>query len=377
MKIVHVDLGKTLRGGQEKLLLLARGLRDRGHEQWLVCQIGSALEGWARDQGFPALTVPGFDPGQLGAIRRLRRTLKVERPEILHAHDARGQNLAWLGSQFLPVRRVVNRDVTFHPRMPGGLWLQGLKYAHTADFVITCSDYIRQSLIESGVPADRIEVIYPASEWPEDPTSDHKRSAARAASGFREQDFVAGHVGAFTHEKGQDIAIESAMILKQKLPNGRIVLAGEVSAEAMRELRRRYPGLQDFIHLPGYVADLEMFFAALDLFIMPSRDEGLGISAIQAMARGLAVVASRVGGLPEIVEEGQTGWLVPPGSPQALADAIVQAASEPARLHEMGNKARQRALQFSSTLMVKRTEALYERLAGKNKVQSRKSKVES
>jgi glycosyltransferase involved in cell wall biosynthesis len=96
---------------------------------------------------------------------------------------------------------------------------------------------------------------------------------------------------------------------------------------------------------------------------MPSRAEGLGSAALVAMAQGVPVVASRVGGLPEVVEEGETGWLVPPGSPQALADAITHAASDPERLREMGNKARQRALQFSSTLMVELTEALYLRLA--------------
>jgi glycosyltransferase involved in cell wall biosynthesis len=362
LKIVHVDLGKTLRGGQEKLLLLARGLRDRGHQQWLACQNGTPLEGKARDQGMPVLTVPAFDPGQLGAIRRLRRTLLAERPDILHAHDARGQNLAWLASQGLPVRRVANRDVTFHPKIPGGQWLQSWKYTHTADLVVTCSGYIKQSLIRSGVPAAKIEVIYAAIKWPELPPSASNRSGARAAWGFGEQDFVAGHVGAFTSEKGQDIAIEAAALLIQRLPSARIVLAGEVSEEALGNLRRRYPGLEGHVHLPGYVPDLEAFFAGLDLFIMPSRGEGFGISALQAMAHGVPVVASRVGGLPEIIEDGETGWLIPPGSPQALAEAIVHAASDRARLREMGLKARERARQFSSELMVERTEAVYEKL---------------
>jgi glycosyltransferase involved in cell wall biosynthesis len=362
LKIVHVDLGKTLRGGQEQLLLLARGLRDRGHEQWLACQNGTPLEAQARDQGIPVLTAPAFDPGQLGAIRRLRRTLRAQRPEILHAHDARGQNLAWLASRGLPVRRVANRDVTFHPKIPGGLWLQSWKYTHTADLVVTCSDYIRQSLIRSGVPAARIEVIYAAIEWPEQPPSAYDRSTARAAWGFGEQEFVAGHVGAFAPEKGQDIAVEAAALLKQRLPNIRIVLAGEISEEVLRGLRRRYPGLEGHVQLPGYVPNLEAFFTALDLFIMPSRGEGLGISALQAMARGLAVVATNVGGLPEIVEDGHSGWLVPPDSPSALATAIQEAASDRTRLVRFGVNARAHAREFSPERMVDHVETLYRRL---------------
>lgn len=363
MKIVHVDLGKTLRGGQEQLLLLARGLRDRGHQQWLACRNGTPLEGRARDHGIPVLTVPAFDPGQIGAIRRLRRILRAEQPDILHAHDARGQNIAWLASQGLPVRRVANRDVTFHPKIPGGRWLQSWKYTHMADLVVTCSGYIRQSLIRTGVPADRIEVIYGAIEWPKRPPTACRPSSARAAWGFGEQEFVAGHVGAFTREKGQDIAIEAAVLLKQRLPDLRIVLAGEISEEVLRDLRRRYPGLEDHVLLPGYVPDLEAFFAALDLFIMPSRGEGLGISALQAMARGLAVVATNVGGLAEIVEDGHSGWLIPPDSPQALADAVSLASRDRAKLIEFGCNGRKRAEEFSAAVMVSRMEALYHRLA--------------
>jgi len=104
------------------------------------------------------------------------------------------------------------------------------------------------------------------------------------------------------------------------------------------------------------------FFAGLDLFIMPSRAEGLGSSALMAMAYGCAVVASRVGGLPEVVEEGRTGWLVPAESPRDLADAIAAAASDRARLNQFGANARERARQFSSDIMRERSEALYMRL---------------
>jgi glycosyltransferase involved in cell wall biosynthesis len=118
--------------------------------------------------------------------------------------------------------------------------------------------------------------------------------------------------------------------------------------------------------LLGYVENLTEFFAALDLYIMPSRSESWGLAALDAMAHGLPVVASDVGGLPEVVEEGATGWLVPPGVPAALADAIATAASDPQRLRQLGRNARQRASQFSSEQTVARVEAVYHRvLAGR------------
>ena len=364
MKIVHVDLGKTLRGGQEKLLLLVRGLKARGHQQWLVCREGSPLEKPIRSHDIPILTTPAFDPFQLRAIRRLRRTLRAERPEILHAHDARGQNLAWLASRGLAVRRVANRDVPFLPHIPGGNWLQRWKYTHTSDLVVTCSGYVKETLVGRGVPASRVEVVYAAIEPPKPDPLGGIRSSARAAWGFGEKEFVVGNVGAFTPEKGQDIAIEAAALLKQESPNIRFVLAGEASEEALSKLRQRYPGFENYVRLPGYVPDLEAFFAGLDLFIMPSRGEGLGLSAIQAMARGLAVVATKVGGLMEIVEDGHTGWLIPPESPQALADAIYRASCNCTELTELGRNGRKRAEEFSPETMVNRAEALYKRLVG-------------
>ena len=123
----------------------------------------------------------------------------------------------------------------------------------------------------------------------------------------------------------------------------------------------------DRVGLPGYVENLSEFFAGLDLYVMPSLAEGLGSSVLLAMAHGLAVVASRIGGLPEVVEEGSTGWLVAPEpggavSPAALAGAIAAAASDRQRLREFGAEARKGARQFSSDIMVARTEALYKRL---------------
>jgi glycosyltransferase involved in cell wall biosynthesis len=113
----------------------------------------------------------------------------------------------------------------------------------------------------------------------------------------------------------------------------------------------------------GPVENLPEFFAALDLYIMPSRAEGLGSSALLAMAHGVPVVATRVGGLPEVVEDERTGWLVPPDSPVALANAIISAASDRVRLRTLALQARERAKQYASDIMVERTESLYFRLA--------------
>jgi glycosyltransferase involved in cell wall biosynthesis len=115
---------------------------------------------------------------------------------------------------------------------------------------------------------------------------------------------------------------------------------------------------------PGFVADRKEFFAALDLFIMPSRSEGWGLAAAEALAHGIPVVASDTGGLACIVEPGHTGWLVAPGDPRALAGAIEEAASDLQRLKEMSSRARESSARFSAQKTADLTEGFYRRLIG-------------
>ena len=173
-----------------------------------------------------------------------------------------------------------------------------------------------------------------------------------------------GLLGASTPEKGQDLALAALALLADKLPQARLVFAGDESASpGNSSMPGAKPDCTGILRL-GPIEDLASFFPGLDLFVMPSKAEGLGSSALWAMAYGLPVVATRVGGLPEIVVENETGWLIPPGSPQALADAILLASRDRARLMEFGRNGRKRAEGFSAAIMVSRTEALYRHLAG-------------
>ena len=368
LKVVHVDTGKEMRGGQHQILLLADGLRQRGHEQLIVCPDGSPLEERARGSGFRVFAMPTHDPGHAYGTLQLRQQLNAERCEILHAHDGRSQTIAYLATAGSPAGRVATRRVTFLPSgLASRLAVHRLKYDLTCDAIIAISQFVRRLLVRAGVPEAKMDVIPDGIVAPAELPGPDVRSRARAQWGFGEQEFVVGHVGAFTPEKGQETAIAAMILLAEKLPNARLVLAGAVPAPAPRYHRALLERAGDRVRLPGYVANLSEFFAGLDLYVMPSLAEGLGSSALLAMAHGLAVAASRVGGLPEVVEEGSTGWLVAPEpggavSPAALAGAIAGAASDRQRLREFGANARERARQFSSDIMVARTEALYKRL---------------
>jgi glycosyltransferase involved in cell wall biosynthesis len=286
--------------------------------------------------------------------RALRRLLMEEHAGIVHAHSGRAHNLATVSALGLDVRKVVTRHVAFAPRHP---LVHKLKYSLACDGIIAVSQPVRAALIQADVPSSKIEVIHTGIEIPLEPPDEAGRRAARERFGFPADCVAAGHMGAFTSEKGQDVAIDAVALCELSL-RIRLALAGEGPLGA--EMRKRAASLP--ITFLGFVEDRAAFYAALDLFIMPSKSEAWGLAALEAMAYGVPVVASNVGGLAEMIEHGSGGWLVPPGDPQALAEAITLAASERSQLREAGSAARRRARLFSAERTAERTEAFYRRL---------------
>ena len=340
--IVHIDTERTWRGGQQALLTLAKGLRARGHEQLIVCPPVAALAERAVAEGLEVVALTGS--------RDLRLLFRRANYQIVHAHSGRAQNLAFLGSMGTNVRRVVTRHVTFRPQ---SLLIHRLKYSMTCHGIIAVSDAVRDSLILSGLLPKQIEVIRTGVEFPRVVPDEADRKASRRRFGLAAADFVVGHLGAFTAEKGQDVAVEAARLLQSRLPDMRWVLAGD--GALLDSIRAQAKGLP--VMFPGFIEDQSEFFAALDLFVMPSRSEAWGLAALSAMAHGVPVIASDTGGLIEIVDD---GWRVPAGDARALAEAI--AALNRDRLREAGLAAREKAKRFSSEETAKQTEAYYEKI---------------
>jgi glycosyltransferase involved in cell wall biosynthesis len=311
--ITHVDTEMAWRGGQQSLLTLARGLRERGHRQTIVTPEGSALAAKAHAEGFAiAIRVP-------------------REGDIVHAHSGRAQNLsirATLGSNII---RVITRHVAFKPTNQLFHWL---KYAKSAHGVIAVSDAVRDGLIHNGVPADHIQVIHSGIAIPAE------------VHHTPHEGFIVGHMGAFTEEKGQRVLVEVA----QLVAGAKFILAGE--GPLRDALMKDAPSNVEF---PGFVADLDAFFSILDLFVMPSLSEAWGLAALEAMAREVPVIASDIQGLKEFVDS-----LVPTGDAAALAAAIESAMQKD--LRELGAAARIRASQFSISRMVQETERFYAKL---------------
>jgi len=350
MRILHIDTGLMMRGGQTQLMMLVRGLRAKGHEQTIACPGPSALSKAATEEGFNTLPI---QRRYWKACQTIRQFLGAHPHDLVSAHDSRAQTISYFATAGKRVIRVANRLVAFEPR---NRFTHRLKYTRTCDIVIASSQAVKDTMVRNGVPPDHIEVIRGGIELP-DELPDREQAGARMRAQWKlaPDDFVVGHLAAFTEEKGQLDALAALRTLSPKHPNLRMILAGDGPLRA--EAVSKAPAAAQ---LPGFIkADAE-FYAGLDLFLANSTSEALGLAPLYAMAHEVPVIASNVGGLPEVVGDG--GWLIPRSDPGALAQAIENAMSDPIELRDNGRRAREHARDFSAETTIERTEALYQHL---------------
>lgn len=355
MRILHVDLGRAWRGGQQQVLTLAQGLARRGHEQSLLVPAGSPLAERGRAADLEVVVLPP-NAVRWRAAAKIRELLRRIGYDILHLHEAHAHTAAWLALAPRATNRIAARRVAY---LAGRDPLTQAKYRRGADCFIAISEFVRQSLLDSGVPAAKVEVVYDGIELPPLRTAD-ERCRARASFGFDEGTTVLGCVGYLLPEKGQDRLVEAMTLIARDYPRAQLLLAGDGPLrQKIRRLVHKL-GLEERVHLTGFLAEVERAYLATDVFVFPSLEEPLGSSLLAAMAWGLPVVAVGAGAVPEVIDPNVSGVLVPEAKAPSLAEGVKQLLEAPERWTELGRGARARIeSEFTAAIMVARTEAIY------------------
>jgi glycosyltransferase involved in cell wall biosynthesis len=355
--VLHVDTAATWRGGQNQVLLTALGMAARGVRTEIACRAGGALEARAREAGAVVrpLSFRGdlWPPGILALARRLRE----EKHAVLLLHDPHGVSAGLVASRLgRRVPLVAVRRVDFPLAGP----LSRAKYRACAR-VIVVSRAIGGVMEAAGLERERLRLVY---EGVADRTPVPGGRQALAELGVPESAPVIGNVAALTDHKDHATLVEAMALLRARQPEARLVILGEGELRAALEARTRARALQDRVVFAGFRRDLERLLPAFSLFCLSSRLEGLGTSLLDAMAFGLPVVATAAGGIPEAVEDGVTGRLVPPRDPKALAEALAEALGDERRLAAWGAAGRRRYLdRFSVERMVDETLRVVEEAA--------------
>jgi len=302
----------------------------------------------------PEMQEASWDAGSLKGMLRLFRK---EKPQVVHTHASLTARLA-AKLAGVPVI-VASKHCMENPGSGLKNTLRGIINRHLTSSIIAVSDAVAESLVQGGTDRDKICRIYNGIR-PAEFTPEESRALADSLGMDREHLWV-GIVARMEPVKGVDIFLQAALKVLETRRDVRFLVCGVGSQEQMlRKLAEPYPG---DILFAGYQPKVEQLMAQLDLLAVSSRQEALCLSALEGLSVGVPAVGTHVGGIPEVIRPGETGLLVPPEDPAALAEAMETLLDDPALRRKMGETGKQMVqTEYSAAGMTRQVEQLYRRL---------------
>ena len=386
MRVLRVITRLNVGGPALHVAYVSSGLAERGYDTTLVA--GSLARGEdsmafvAERLGVRLVRVaelrrdlsPYHD---VVALLRLVRLIRAERPQILHTHTAKAGALGRVAALLARDARPPVVVHSFHGHVLRGYfdpvrtfgfrvverWL-----ARRSTVLVAVSPEVRDDLVSLGIAApERFAVIRLGLAFDERvPSNPAQRTETRRRLDIPDDRFVVGWIGRMTAVKRAEDLLLAFRRLREAGVDACLCLVGDGPERATIERRARELGVMADTLFVGFQTDVAPFYAAFDAFVLPSSREGTPASAIEALAAGLPVVATRVGGLPDVVSDGEDGFLVEVGAVDALAERLQRLAADPALRERMGAAGRRRVLQrYSAGRLVDDMDALYRSLLSK------------
>jgi glycosyltransferase involved in cell wall biosynthesis len=361
MKILHINTERTWRGGEQQTLNLLVGLNERRITCHLICQPDSPMAQKAREAGLSVFPIFMHGEADPRACYRIRNLIKTFHYDILHSHTSHAHALAFLASIGSKVCRLVTRRVDFSIFRHSFLRLSGIKYRYMADYYIAISRKIKDVMVADGVAPERIFVVHSGV----DPqrfagvSGEHLIAEFNLAPGEK----VVINVAHLAGHKGQQFLVRAIPRVVEKFSGVRFFIVGKGELLAELQTLAASLGITRELVFTGFRSDVGAFYKIADLFVMSSVQEGLGTAVLDALAEGKAVVATDCGGIPEIIQDGETGRLVEAGDPQALAEGIIEMLKNVDQAGAMARQGQQNVkAKFSIDAMVENNITVYKRL---------------
>ena len=346
--VVHVASGREWRGGQRQVLLLARELQRGGlTDQVVITGAGTELAFRLKHEGVRVREVTwslGLDPRVLLPILSEVRAGAA----LLHAHDAHAVTLAGLTSMGTRVPLVATRRVDFHLRRRG-FWGR-------ASRVIAISAAVADVLCEDGVRSERVVVVHSGVDL--EAARQAEPLGIRERLGLPQETTIACTVGALVPHKDHGTLVHTARRLAGRFPTLHWVIAGDGELRPVLEWLAGELEISERVHFLGQVTHPLRLIADADIYVMSSREEGLGTSVLDAMARGIPVASTSAGGLPEMLHHG-AGLLVPPRNPDALAGAVQRLLCDAELRRGVVERASRAVERFSAERMAGEVRSVY------------------
>jgi glycosyltransferase involved in cell wall biosynthesis len=293
------------------------------------------------------------------------RVLRHEHVDLIHSHGYRADLIALAVSWFLRVPAVstchgftsIDRRLALYSRL-NVLLLR--RFAQ----VIAVSARMRDDLLGEGLHPDKVALVTNAVETVGDSTMQSERHATRARLGIVDQEFVLGSVGRLSEEKGVHHLLDALALRAPDHPWRLVIIGDGPRRDELEEMVRR-AGLSERVIFAGFQSDVSPWYAAMDVFVLPSLTEGTPMALLEAMARRIPVVASAVGGVPAIISSGVNGLLVPPADTRALSDAIRMMADSGGLRQALSAAGQATVLErYNVSTWVNRVRAVYQQALG-------------
>lgn len=351
-RVIHLASGREWRGGQNQVLLLARALAARGGiEQIVVTGRGSQLDERLRGAGVPVHPVSWKAGLSLSALSAtMAEALRA--PALLHAHDAHSLTIAGITGILTGTPYLATRRVDFHLRRPA-LWRRARR-------IIAISDAVRKILVSDGILPERIDRVHSGIDL--EAVRRTRSGEIRRELGLPPGRPLAVAVGALVGHKDHATLVAAAAELREGAPTLHWAIAGEGPLRGDLERQIAALSLADRVHLLGHQAEPLRLIASADVFVMSSKEEGLGTSVLDAMALDVPIAATEAGGIPEMLDPG-AGLLSPPGDGAALAQSVRRILDDTALRSRLIRQAQDRVEQFSATAMAEGVLSVYRSIA--------------
>lgn len=378
LRVLHVITRLTLGGSSESTIASVETLVRAGYDVALAVGLAESdaeTVADARRRGCHVIDVPALGREaspvrDLAALGRLARLMRAWRPAIVHTHTSKAGFIGRLAARIARVPAVIHQPhghvfYAYWGPARTALYLQLERVAaRWTDRIVTLTDrgaaehrargVGRASqfvTIPSGVPTERLRAHAPA------------RAEARRALGIAPDAFAIVAVGRLVPVKGFDVLVEALPGVFAAVPDACVTFVGDGPDRGMLERRIAALGVASRVRFAGAQPDVSRFLAAADVLAAPSRNEGMGRALVEAMALGVPIVASAVGGIPDVVGDGQHGRLVPSDDPRALAAALIELGRDRTLTAKLGAAAADGASRFSTDVAETRLLALYAALA--------------
>lgn len=377
IRVMRIIARLNIGGPAIHVALLTAGMRDNTFTTTLVTGQVGAAEGdmtyLADELGIAPVVIPGLGReisllDDLRAFFALLKQMLQERPHIVHTHTAKAGFLGRLAARLSGVPVVVH---TFHGHVFRGyfgplrtaafLWLERLSALMT-DRILTISDGLRDDLVALRIAApERITVIPLGLDLRPLAESKKLRGRFRRELGWNNRTLLVGIIGRLVPIKNHDLFLKAAQEVRKALPQTCFVIVGDGERRSELEQMAAGLGLADAVRFVGWRRDLPAIYSDLDAVVIASRNEGTPVSLIEAMAAGAPVVSTAVGGVPDLLEDGKLGVLVPPDNVTELAEGVIRVLREGRGDRTL--QAQAHALQqYDSARLVADMRALYQTL---------------